>query len=888
MPSRCVHALLICSLLVVARQATAVDTHMDHDFEGSWQPVTSPAEATSRVSGQIPEHWRENSVWTGSEVEVAYQRLTTGVFAGEASWRIQVDAVRAGRAQIGLSDIPLDGERFIRLRFAGRSSAASTLSAAINMSHSPWQTHWSRQIALTAEWQQYEFIVPPLAADPKARFQFVISQPGIFDLDNVEISYLSADELNDGRDFSGNLLSTSTFVAGVAGGWVSQPSDRPDDLYQVDRNHIGPSGLPSLRLHDDGREGERPMTQVTCAFYGRGGSVHTLSVWAKGSANGQVAHLRCGPASEALYTGDWQHNLSLTTEWQRYSFQVTLPHTPDGFHLFRITSHDGRPYWIDACQAEVGDSATAWQRSGPAQVEVVATAVANAGLSFTDQDLTARYLVHGTLPAGAVLRAHVVDIRGHQHQLADRVLPAISSTQPHRGNLVAETTSLAAYGTYRLHLQIIDADQRPLSRPAELSLCRVREPRRRDELAEDSPFGIHTRYGDRDLQLARDLGFTWVRTLYHTNWLTAQPEPTTWTWDTLDRRIGNLRKHRFMILGVIAGVPSWARREIPGLRGWKAMNAAVANLDAWQEFSQRIARRYRREIQHWELWNEPYWPHFLIGGLDDNGTAVHASAADFAEMFRRAHAGVRAGNRRAKTVWNLGPHEDRAWHQQVVGEGLHRLADITAYHIYTSSGLGVAGDIIEHQVSLIQADGGAAARRQETWCSEGGSAGALTSNAIDWAPGDQRAADHTKADHIVRFYCSVLANGSTRFFLYAHYGYGQWRRNYDNLHQDGTPSAISVAVSNLAWHIDGRPFQQRVDCGNGLTAYCFGDRRDERAVVLIPNSSTVPNLATIPDGWHVSDLYGNPQNDLTFSGESLLILGPSARDIATAYGVSLP
>ena len=401
---------ITASLMYAAEKGRTV--HYYDDFEGEFKLVQPDPSADSTVSGLFPSKWSENSVWKGAAVDVVYDRLSRAVHEGQSSWRIDCRSVKAGRSQMGISPVPLDGRRFIEITFAARSDHASSFRMAINMSGTPWKTYWQTDVGLTSEWQTYRYLVPPSTTDPTSRFQIVIDRPARIDLDNVKISYLEPGLVIGDGDPDGNLLFQGAFSAGVAGAWVAEPADRPELVYRVDPSEVGPSGLPSLRLESDPLINGRPMVQVTQAFRAVGGRGYVASAWVKGQQNGQVVHLRIGPASEQLWKEPWQKNISLTTEWQRIELPMKLPYTPDGYHLFRITSHSGQPFWLDACQVEVGDVASTWNFGGPTPSEVVITSSKNRGLHLDDEHLQANVIITANTTGTDRLVGSLTDIRG--------------------------------------------------------------------------------------------------------------------------------------------------------------------------------------------------------------------------------------------------------------------------------------------------------------------------------------------------------------------------------------------------------------------------------------------------------------------------------------------
>ncbi len=99
------------------------------------------------------------------------------------------------------------------------------------------------------------------------------------------------------------------------------------------------------------------------------------------------------------------------------------------------------------------------------------------------------------------------------------------------------------------------------------------------------------------LDLARQIGVTWVRLLL--GWQDLEPQPGVFQWEAADRLLTAALERGLRPLVVLTGVPPWAGPE-PGGPLDEAGQEAFARLLA------AAARRYGpRGVKHWELFNEP-------------------------------------------------------------------------------------------------------------------------------------------------------------------------------------------------------------------------------------------------------------------------------------------
>lgn len=98
------------------------------------------------------------------------------------------------------------------------------------------------------------------------------------------------------------------------------------------------------------------------------------------------------------------------------------------------------------------------------------------------------------------------------------------------------------------------------------------------------------------MELAREAHLGWVR--ISLRWSGVEPAPGRWDWGLIDQNVWAARAHGLRVLAMLNHVPRWAGG---GPRG----NVPPRDPEAWREFVRRTARRYRGEIDAYEIWNEP-------------------------------------------------------------------------------------------------------------------------------------------------------------------------------------------------------------------------------------------------------------------------------------------
>ncbi len=103
----------------------------------------------------------------------------------------------------------------------------------------------------------------------------------------------------------------------------------------------------------------------------------------------------------------------------------------------------------------------------------------------------------------------------------------------------------------------------------------------------------------RDLRLAKDAGFTWVKQRFEWRYIEGNAKGR-FEWGEPDRIVQAISDAGLKLVARVDNQPRWARSDqvFPG-------SGPPDRLEDWAEFLSALATRYRGRIHAYELWNEP-------------------------------------------------------------------------------------------------------------------------------------------------------------------------------------------------------------------------------------------------------------------------------------------
>jgi hypothetical protein len=650
----------------------------------------------------------------------------------------------------------------------------------------------------------------------------------------------------------GNLLQNSSFELGLSRGWSILDLLPEQQLRAIDTG-VARHGSASLRLdYLGGRTaclaGEFRPVRIR--------RTHTLSAWVRTESPGATVTLRA--ENGYVPTGGGPHHFEVSKElakgqWQRLSASGISEPGPANAYAVRViaTGPVAGSVWVDAIQFEEG-SLTDHQPRQP--VEAALRLPDPTGISPWDEPVHYAIQVDnaGTEKANLSLRTETTDFwlrPVDRVRLETRAFSAGTT-------LIAQSRTLIARGSLRVKLWI-DGRTEPED---EATLTVVPAPRYPARYPK-SQFGQHVRLEPWQLGVARRLGAGWVRmhdveSCLH--WDSVEPEPGRWVW--ADEKIELAHRAGLEVLGVLGRAPAWAVTDEkgghPSHGGW----VCPSDLNAWARYVETVTRHYRGKVDVWEIWNEPCWPGFGLGG---DGTK-------YAALARLAFASAKRGNPGCTILGFCTAESAVNFNLAALAGGAMDACDLVSWHVYSGQGVDVYGraQVLRQMLGLDRTP-------KRLWMTEG--LGGYTStwhsllvDAVDdpysREPQAPKLSGKRAAVSGAIGLASVLASGSEKVFWYwsPWEGSGSIRPDrYTWFEYDGQLKPYAAAYAVSAHFLDGARPAGRHTKGKDLVACLF--ERDNEAVAVLwwqgdgetklppPEAKTQPGHAI-----QASDMMGNP------------------------------
>ncbi len=140
----------------------------------------------------------------------------------------------------------------------------------------------------------------------------------------------------------------------------------------------------------------------------------------------------------------------------------------------------------------------------------------------------------------------------------------------------------------------------------------------------------------RDLRLARDGGFTWVKQQFEWRDIEVQGKGR-FEWNEPDRIMKAIDDAGLKVVARVDGSPGWARTEqvYPD-------DGPPDRMSDWTDFLTALATRYKGRIDAYEIWNEP--------NLMREWGREPPSAAEYVAMLRASYAAIKRADPQAIVI----------------------------------------------------------------------------------------------------------------------------------------------------------------------------------------------------------------------------------------------
>lgn len=179
------------------------------------------------------------------------------------------------------------------------------------------------------------------------------------------------------------------------------------------------------------------------------------------------------------------------------------------------------------------------------------------------------------------------------------------------------------------------------------------------------------------LDMLADAGMTWVR--IDIGWSMIQPKKDgfdPWAIALVDKVFAMAKARGFKILATFWRAPAWATGNATN------KNVFPTSPNDYAKAIEYAARRWKAEVDAWEIWNEPNAKEF----------AEPPDPVKYAALIRAAYPAVKAGNPNALVVFGGPMFVDVEWINRAYVAGARDAFDVMAVHPYQGNAAKPPGD----------------------------------------------------------------------------------------------------------------------------------------------------------------------------------------------------
>ncbi len=141
---------------------------------------------------------------------------------------------------------------------------------------------------------------------------------------------------------------------------------------------------------------------------------------------------------------------------------------------------------------------------------------------------------------------------------------------------------------------------------------------------------------ERDLKLAKDAGFNWVKQRFEWRYIEGKAKGS-FEWNEPDRLVQAINKTGLKVIARIDNQPKWARADniFPA-------TAPPDKLQDFTDFLSALAARYKGRIQAYEIWNEP--------NLAREWGNKEPNAAEYVNMLKESYKAIKKADPNAIVI----------------------------------------------------------------------------------------------------------------------------------------------------------------------------------------------------------------------------------------------
>ena len=313
---------------------------------------------------------------------------------------------------------------------------------------------------------------------------------------------------------------------------------------------------------------------------------------------------------------------------------------------------------------------------------------------------------------------------------------------------------------------------------------------------------------DKSAELAEQAGVAWSREEF--NWARIELKQGQYDWSFYDQMVATARKHHIRIYGLLA---YWSNSTKPYTQ---------SGIDDYCRFAAAVVDRYRVDVEHWEVWNEPNI--FFWQGPKDM----------YAKLLKQAHDTIKKINPKAQVLGCSTAGIDIAFINKV--QQLGGPFDVLTIHPYRAELHDLEfTDELRHTADLVKR---ADSTCKPVWITE---MGWTTAAAFPWMGQDFRnVTQRQQAQYLARSYLDAQASGvcpNISWYNFRDDGDDPCNVEYHMgiVHRDLQPKPAYRAFATLTRWLAGKHFVDRVDAGRDVIALRFAGQDNKPSVIALWN-----------------------------------------------------
>lgn len=481
----------------------------------------------------------------------------------------------------------------------------------------------------------------------------------------------------------------------------------------------------------------------------------------------------------------------------------------------------------------------------------------------------------GGAAADLKLEYRVIDWNDETICKGTQLVQVVAGPSPTAANIAFSTQG--RFGHYRIAATLRRSDGTFVQR-VETTAAVVPGPQKVSGSA--NPFGMNLsvarRYAASECAagaaLARQCGVGWSREEF--SWEAIESTKGTFAWDTYDKPMQVAAQADLKVLGLLGYAATWARRDSA------VYTSPPRDVADYSNFVYQVVNRYKGQIKHWEIWNEPDSPVFWPPKPD---------AAAYTALLKAAYAAAKRADPSchvltAGLLVGMNHRDNWVFLEDMYRQGAKEFFDILAWHAYCDPRSPEEGGYAERLKTLRQIMAKHGDADKPLWLTEEGWA---------TAPGHARSVGAaTQAQYMVRAHVlSLAAHGVEKYFWFLFRDGGNWESDFDQsygiLRPDNTPKPAFVSYAAMTHALQGKAFVGTTHLGTtgDLACHAFAGE-GEATVVICHTGAGEVILRTDMDAdpmVSVRDRFGNavaPAADklaLTVDAAPIYIVAPTER-----------